>query len=86
LDQKRLDEGDESSMPHLDLAGVYAIQGDKAEAYRSLQSAIDAGWRTYRLAMRDPLFEHLHGDPQFQQMMAAVKAKVNEARQRVQGT
>jgi len=82
-DQKRLDEGDESSMPRYDLAGVYAIQGDKAEAYRSLQSAIDAGWRTYRLAMHDPLLQNLHNDQQFQQLMTVAKAKVDEARQRV---
>lgn len=83
LDRKRLDEGDESSMPRYDLAAVHAIQGNKAEAYRWLQSAMDAGWRTFRLAMRDPLLLNLHNEQNFKQMMAVAKAKVEEARQRV---
>lgn len=79
-----LDEGDESFMPRYDLAAVNAIRGEKAEAYRWLQSAIDAGWRTYRLAMRDPLFRNLHNDRQFQQMMAQVKGKIETAKQHLQ--
>ena len=59
------------------------FRSNKAEAYRWLQGAMDAGWRTYRLAMRDPLLQNLHNDQQFQQIMAVAKAKVEEARQRV---
>ncbi len=84
LARKRLDQGDESSMPRYDLAAVHAIQGDKAEACRWLQSAVDAGWRTYRLATRDPLLRNLHNDQQFHKIMALVKAKVEDSRQRVQ--
>ena len=83
LDRKRLDDGDESYMPHYDLAAFHAIQGDKVEAYRSLQRAIDAGWRTCRLAMRDRLLQNLHHEEQFKQMMAVAKAKAVEGKQRV---
>ncbi len=86
MDRTRLDEGDESFMPRYDLAAVNAIRGEKAEAHRWLQSAIDAGWRTYRLAMRDPLLQNLHNDQQFQQMMTQVKAKIEAAKQHMQHT
>jgi hypothetical protein len=65
-------------MPRYDLAAVHAIRDEKAEAYRWLQSAIDAGWRTYRLARRDPLLRNLHNDQQFEQLMAVANAKVEE--------
>jgi tetratricopeptide (TPR) repeat protein len=83
LARTRLDQGDDSYMPHYDLASVHAIQGDKAEACRRLQSAVDAGWRAYRMASRDPLLRNLHDDQQFQQIMALVKAKVEASRERV---
>ena len=83
LDQRRLDEGDESSIPLYDLAAVYAIRGDAAEACRWLERAIEAGWRSYRLAMHDPLLRNLHPEPRFQRMMDAVKVTVEAARQRL---
>lgn len=83
LARTRLDQGDESYMPHYDLGAVHAIQGDKAEACRRLQSAVDAGWRACRMASRDPLLRNLHDDQQFQQIMALVKAKVEASRKRV---
>ncbi len=79
LDQRRLDEGDESSMPRYDLAAVHAIRGDTAEACRWLESAIEAGWRTYRLAMHDPLLRNLHREPRFQRMMEALKVTAEAA-------
>lgn len=83
LDQRRLDEGDESSMPRYDLAAVHAIRGDTGEACRWLESAIEAGWRTYRLAMHDPLLRNLHPEPRFQRMMDTLKVTAEAARQRL---
>lgn len=83
LDQRRLDEGDESLMPRYDLAAGHAIRGDTGEACRWLESAIEAGWRAYRLAMHDPLLRNLHTEPRFQRMMDALKGTVAAARQRV---
>ncbi len=80
LDRNLLDEGNEGYMPRYDLAAVHAIRDDKAEAYRWLQSAIDVGWRAYRLARRDPLLQNLQNDQQFDELMAVAKAKVEEAR------
>jgi TolB-like protein/Tfp pilus assembly protein PilF/predicted Ser/Thr protein kinase len=65
-------------------AAIYAIRNNKAEAYKWLQKAIDAGWRDYRTALRDPWFENLRGDDRFKQMTAQVKTQVEEMRQRVE--
>ncbi len=79
-DQEQLREGSEDSCNAYDLAAMDAAQGQGAAAYRQLQRAIDAGWRHYRFAMEDPLLERLHGQPQFQRMMSAVRSKVDEMR------
>jgi tetratricopeptide (TPR) repeat protein len=83
-DQDRVARGDEDGWPRYDIAAVNAIQGNKTEAYRWLQKAVDAGAIYYRLMLRDPLFENLRGDTQFQQMMARVKVRVDEMRRRAE--
>lgn len=82
-DQQRLDEGDEGYEVHYDLAAVHAIRGDRIAALAHLGHAIDAGWRGYPLARRDPLLANLHGNEPFQRMMTDVEAEVDEAKQRV---
>jgi TolB-like protein/predicted Zn-dependent protease len=84
LNQKRIGEGDEGSGVRRLLAQVYAAQDNKEEALRWLQDAIDAGWRGYIWDEKHPLFETLHDEPRFQQMMAEVRAKVDEMRKRVE--
>lgn len=84
LDQKELEQNSEWYIIPYDLAAIHAIQGNKTEAYTWLQKAIEAGWRTYRLALIDPLFENLRNEQQFKQMMEEVKAKVDEMRRRVE--
>ncbi len=81
---ERIAQGNEEMFGRHELAAIYAIQGNKAEAYRWLRDAIDAGWRDYRLAVRDPWFENLHGDEEFQRLMKDVEAMVDEMRRRVE--
>ena len=83
-DQKSLAQGSDWWRIPYDVAAVNAIRGDEAEAYVWLQRAIDAGWRRYRMASADPLFENLHNDGQFKKMMADVKVMVDEMRRRVE--
>ncbi len=83
-DHNQLDKGNESSGIPYDIAAINANQGNKEEAYKWLQKAIDAGWRFYDFGLIDPLLENLRNDDQFQQMMAQVKAKVDEMRKRVE--
>jgi hypothetical protein len=63
-----------------DIACINAIRGDKAEALRWLQTAIDFGWREYHSALRNPMLESIHGDEQFKQMMVQVQARIEEMR------
>jgi serine/threonine protein kinase/Tfp pilus assembly protein PilF len=65
-------------------AAIYAIRSNKSEAYKWLQKAIAAGWRDYRTTERDPWLENLRSEGRFQEMMAHVKAQVDEMRQRVE--
>jgi Flp pilus assembly protein TadD len=78
-----LDQGNESSVVRYDLAMIHAILGNKKEAYRWLQKAIDTGWCDYRLDQINPVFETLHNEKQFKQMMSDVKARVDQMRRRV---
>ncbi len=70
IDRDRLEGGDEGYMPHIDLTAVHATRGDVRAACRSLQAAIEAGWRYPSLAARDPLLHPMRGDNEFQSILA----------------
>jgi protein kinase/serine/threonine-protein kinase len=84
LNQKLIDQGNERSDVRRMLALIHAAQGNNEEALSWLQLAVDAGWRGYSWDEKIPLFENLRKEPRFQQMMAEVKAKVDEMRNRVE--
>jgi tetratricopeptide (TPR) repeat protein len=83
MDQEEIAQGTEASDPYYDLAAISAIQGNKQEAYKWLQKAIDFGWVDYQFSLNDPLFENLRQDQRFQQMMAQLETKMAEMRKRV---
>jgi serine/threonine protein kinase/Tfp pilus assembly protein PilF len=84
-DRKYLEQWSEvKGDPAYDIAAINAVQGDKPEAYKWLQKAIDARWRDYRFGLIDPLFENLRNDEQFKHMMALVKWSVDEMRKRAE--
>jgi TolB-like protein/Flp pilus assembly protein TadD len=80
---EKIRDGAEGPDYALENAYAESLLDHKAEALRWLQQAIDAGWRDYRWAMRDPAFEALHSDEQFKAMMEHVKAEVDGMRDRV---
>jgi eukaryotic-like serine/threonine-protein kinase len=82
--QKRLEQGDENNETKLDMAAIYAVQGDKEEALRWLEKAADAGWNDYNYASRYPLFENIRDDEQFKRIMGNLKARVAEMRRRIE--
>jgi len=84
MDKARLEAGDETFRPCFDMAMIYAMRGEKDEAYRWLEEAIDRGFRFYDFVTKDPSWSDLHNDKRFQQMMAEVKADVDEMRSRVE--
>jgi len=56
------------------VAGLYAVIGEKDEALRWLERAIDRGWINYPLfAEQDPFFENIRGDERFQRLMDRIK-------------
>ncbi len=79
----RIARGDTSIRARVGIAAVHALRGDHEAAYDWLQQTIDAGFYQYAELERHPCFESLHGEERFQQMMDGVKAKVEEARRRV---
>jgi TolB-like protein/Tfp pilus assembly protein PilF len=89
IDEKRLEEhnyGYLAGSTCYDLAEVEALLGNKEEACKWLQKAVDAGWPGYRAMELDPLLENLRGDDRFKRMMAETKAKVDEMRKRAEET
>lgn len=84
LARKAIEKGNEYPGVPINIAIINSIQGKKAEAYKWLEKAIDAGWRRYAWSLKDPLLENLHNDERFKQMMAQVKAMVDEMQKRVE--
>jgi protein kinase/serine/threonine-protein kinase len=82
--QKRLEQGDEGNDTPFSMAAIYAVQGDKEEALRWLEKAVDAGWRYYNYASRYPLLENIRDDGRFKRIIDETKAKVAEMRRRVE--
>ena len=84
MDEKRMENGDESVWPRYDRAEVEAVLGNKEEAYKWLQKAVEAGWVNYRFIELDLCFENLRGDDRFKQIVAQMKARVDEMRKRAE--
>jgi TolB-like protein/Tfp pilus assembly protein PilF len=64
---------------------IYALQGEKQKALSALQQAIDEGWRTdwWYYLKRDLNLESLHGEPEFQAMVAEIETDMAEQLARV---
>ena len=71
---------------HYDLAGVYAFRGDKEKAYHYLhkfneRTVFPLWW--VNLFKKDPLFDSLRDEPEFQQILRDVEAKYQAEHERV---
>jgi TolB-like protein/DNA-binding winged helix-turn-helix (wHTH) protein/lipoprotein NlpI len=55
---------------------VHALRGDKQKALAALRQAIDEGWRGlwWYYLKRNPNLESLHGEPEYQAMVAEIEA------------
>jgi serine/threonine protein kinase/tetratricopeptide (TPR) repeat protein len=62
------------------LAATHAALGNDAEANRSLEQAIAAGWLDYRSMMIDPRFDSIRNDPAFQEKLTRLTLKVQDMR------
>jgi hypothetical protein len=55
---------------------IYALQGEKHKALAALRRAVDGGWRFFwwHFLGHNPNLESLHGDPEYQAMVAEIEA------------
>jgi serine/threonine protein kinase/tetratricopeptide (TPR) repeat protein len=81
--KNQVDSGNEYWLYPRDIAGIYAILGNKDEALRWLQKTIDAGYLFYRYLARDPTFEDLRDDERFKQILETARNRVEEMRKKV---
>jgi serine/threonine protein kinase/tetratricopeptide (TPR) repeat protein len=58
------------------LAAAEAALGESAASLKDLQSAVNAGWIDYRSARLDPRFDPVSRDPQFQNILSELAARV----------
>lgn len=80
----RLGDGDESGLVREYMARIYALRHNGEEMYAWFRKAIDAGWRSYHLAVINPVYKMFHEDARFARMMAEVKADIAGMRQRAE--
>jgi serine/threonine protein kinase/Flp pilus assembly protein TadD len=79
-DRRAADEGNQDWSVPYDTACVHALRGEKDEAFRWLDKAIEAGWRGWPLGTRSPLLDSLRSDPRFHQIEARLETLVNQMR------
>jgi TolB-like protein len=76
----------EQYFTYYDLAGVYAFLGEKDKAYENLrifnQKKIMYKWMV-QLIKKDPLFDSIRDEPEFQQIVSDVEAKYQAEHERV---
>jgi hypothetical protein len=69
-----------------DLAGVYAVLGQKEKAYRYLRSFDQSGWPwgSVYLIRHDPLFDSLREDAEFKKMVQQALREKEKQRREIQ--
>jgi len=81
-DRRLADEGNQDWSVPFDTACVHALRGEKDEALRWLDKAVEAGWRGWPLGTRSPLLDSLRSDPRLHQLEARLEDLVGQMRRR----
>jgi Tetratricopeptide repeat len=81
-DQRLASEGNQDWGVPFDSACVHALRGEKDEAFRWLDNAIEAGWRGWPLGTRSPLLDSLRSDSRFQKLETHLETLVSQMRRR----
>ena len=81
-DRQAADEGNQDWSVPYDTACVHALRGEKDEAFRWLDKAVEAGWRGWPLGTRNPLLDSLRSDPRFRRIEARLEELVSQMRRR----
>ncbi len=81
-DRRAANEGNEDWSVPYDTACVHALRGEKDEAFRWLDNAIEAGWRGWPIGTRSPLLDSLRSDPRFRRIEARLQDLIAQMRRR----
>jgi tetratricopeptide (TPR) repeat protein len=67
---------------HYNLVRLHAMLGELDQAIDRLEIAIDRGWTFYytEMGLADPMLENLHGNEDFERIMADLKATLDAER------
>jgi TolB-like protein/Tfp pilus assembly protein PilF len=87
--EQQLDERDRSGLLHESndlyfFARNALMMGDHELALERLRRAVAAGWRDYYVEVSDPIWAELRDNPDYQALMAEVKADVDRQRAEVE--
>ncbi|MBI3005649.1 MAG: protein kinase [Ignavibacteriales bacterium] len=80
---KEVESGRESAAIRYELAAIAAVEGKKSEGIDWLQKAVNLGWRDFRSTQSDPMLQSVHQDQRFTEIIADMRARVEEQRKLV---
>ena len=66
------------------IAAIHSVRGEKKDACEWLQKAVDAGYLDVRRISITPLFDNLHDDACFKEIVAQLQTKVDAIRREIE--
>jgi len=81
-DEGAIASGTDDPQRPMEIAAIHAVRGDSAAALDWLQRGYNAGWKNYRVIMRDPFFASLAHNSRFQQIMRSMQSDTDAMRRR----
>jgi TolB-like protein/Flp pilus assembly protein TadD len=82
VDRREAEQGNRDWSVPFDTACVHALHGNKDEAFRWLEKAVDAGWLGWPLGTREPALDSLRADARFKRLEARVAGMLADVRRR----
>ena len=76
--QNGFSHGDEFNSHAVDMCSIELIEGNKEEAYKWLNKAVDLGYRDFAGLLNTPLTEEIRNEKQFRDIIQNIKNKVTE--------
>ncbi len=81
-DRRAAEDGNQDWSVPYDTACVHTLRGERDEAFRWLDRAVDAGWRGWPLSTRSPLLDSLRSDARFPLLEAKLETLIRDMRRR----